>query len=114
MQEIFCAVSAGQWPIIFFPPLICAHHEKFDRLSGEFVLRAFDKKVVPAQRYFIFVDQRLGAEIYFSNVAAAASMASDDHEQVLAFASIFSTVRFDAHVVAQRAALKNVIPRGDV
>src|SRR5436305_6476721 len=114
MQKIFCAVCSCQRPVIFFTPLICTHNEKFDWLSAEFVLYAFEKKVVPTKSDLVFVEICVGTEVHISDLASATCVTSDDHQQMLSFTGFFAIVRFNAHVVAQRTTQENVVPGRDV
>jgi len=94
--------------------LVHAHHKNLHWFSGgKGVLHALEEIVVPGQRDVILVILfRFGAVINFADLASAAGVAADDHQQPLALARFFAaTVRLDAHVVAQRTAEENVVPR---
>ena len=116
MEEIFRFFCAGERPFAFFTPFVFAHDENFDRLAiGETILRAFEEKVVPVENHIVFVDVGGGAEIDVADFRAVAGVAADDDHELLAIArGVVAAVRFDAEIVADRSALKNVVPSGDV
>ena len=84
-------------------------------MGGEVVLLALEEVVVPLEDDVVLVVfGGRGTEVDGADVAAAAGVAADRDEQVLAGAgSVISGVRLEAEVVAQRAALKDVVPGGD-
>src|SRR5262249_54225940 len=100
-QKIFRAVCSSKRPVIFFPPVIHAHHKKFDWLPGEFVFYSLEKVVVPIESGFLFIEGRGGAEINVSDFLPVASVATDDYQEVLFLTGIFTTVRLNTDVVAQ-------------
>ncbi len=115
MEQITRRLGALEWPRIFEAPLVFAHDEDFDWVGGEVVLLALEEIVVPLEdRGVLVVLGCGGAEIDGADVAASSGVASDHHQQVLSgTGSFISGVRLEADVVAQRAALKDVVPGGD-
>src|SRR5205823_4144816 len=83
---------------------------------AEFVLHAFEQKVVPGQdcrRGWKF--ERFIAKFNVADAPPKTGMAADLNQQSLTVARGFrSAVRLDAHVVAQRAGEKNVVPSADM
>src|ERR1700730_10100506 len=116
MEKIFRALSTRQRPVVFFPPLIDAHDENLDWLTRKFVLHTFKQVVIPFQgdfEFIVLVGSR--SKINLSDLSAATSVTSDGHQKMLTFTRrVTSTVRFDPDIVAQRPALKNVVPSRDV
>ena len=111
--------SAGtrKWPIIFVAPLINSHDKDLDRLAGsEFVSSALEKKIVPVKSNLAFIELfGLGTEVDFANLTSIARVPADSDPKALASAGFFGRgVCFQADVVMQRTAKKDVIPGGRV
>src|ERR1700684_719098 len=113
MEEVFRFLRAGERPFVFFTPFVFAHDENFYGLPvGEAILRAFEEKVVPLEDYVVFADVGLGAEIDVADFRAVARVTADDDHELWAVArGVVAAVGFDAEIVAERAAEKNVVPR---
>ena len=110
------AARAGQGPIVFVAPFVFAHDENAHRLLvRDAVVFALEQPVVPAQHRAIEINRQVRAEIHRADFSAAraASVPADVNEQTLPLArGLRAAFGFQVRVVVQRAAKKNVVPRG--
>src|SRR5579862_1850174 len=113
MEKVLGRLGAGERPVIFIAPLINPHDEDLDRLAGgEFVSTALEEKIVPVKSNLAFIELfRFRTEVDFANLASLACVPADGNQKSLALAGLFGRrVGFQADVVTQGAAKKDVIP----
>ena len=112
MQVVARLLGPLQRPAHLIAPFVLAHHEDLHRLPvSKLVLLALEQVVVPVQRDGVLVKGCVRAEIDIANLAAPARVPADGDHKLRAVARCLSTpVRFDAKIIADRTALKNVVP----
>src|SRR6185437_1991468 len=115
MQEVLRLSRALQRPVILIAPLIQTHDKNPHWLPGELVLRAFKEIVIPLENRVVLIE--FGSrrpEIDIADLASRSGMPANDHQEMLATLRGFvSPFCLNPFVVAQRPALKNVVPGGD-
>src|SRR5260370_11236394 len=115
MLRIF---RARQRPILLFSPLIFSHHENLNRLFFLHpVSLSLQQPVVPTERHLISIRRQFVTKFHRAHLPAArlSSVPSDRNHQPLPVPRRFrARLRLQPHIIFQRAAKKNVVPRAYV
>src|ERR1019366_3326341 len=117
MEKVFGRLGTGERPVVFIAPLINSHDKDPDCVAGgELVSSALEEEIVPVKDNLAFVDLiGFWTEVDFANLASVARVPADDDQEMLALAGFFGrSVCFQADVVMQGTAKKDVIPGGRV
>ena len=113
MQVIARAFRALERPVVFLAPLVFSHDKNFDRfLFLDAVPLALQQPVVPAQHRCFIVGRQFLTKIDRSDFSAASCVPANRDLESLSFPRRSrSGFRLQPHVIAQRSAQKDVVPR---